>query len=85
MAKNKTVEQPPLKVYSFTFLERIFYSMSKFFSYTHLSELPLKYSRKTWRYVVSLKTQKEITSQTDKYLVILSSKTYVFEDKLTEY
>ena len=28
-------------------------------------------------------TQKEITSHTDKYLVILSSKTYVFEDKLS--
>ena len=27
-------------------------------------------------------TQKEITSQTDEYVVILSSKTYVFEDKL---
>ena len=27
-------------------------------------------------------TLKEITSQTDKYLVNLSSKTYVFEDKL---
>ena len=30
-------------------------------------------------------TQKEITSQTDKHLVNLSSKTYVFEDKLTKY
>ena len=30
-------------------------------------------------------TQKEITSQTDKYVVILSSKSYVFEDKLTTY
>ena len=30
-------------------------------------------------------TQKEITSQTDKHLVILSSKTYGFEDKLTKY
>ena len=29
--------------------------------------------------------QKEISSQTDKYLVILSSKPYVFEDKLTKY
>ena len=29
--------------------------------------------------------QKEITSQTDLYLVNLSSKTYVFEDKLTKY
>ena len=28
--------------------------------------------------------QKEITSQTDWYLVILSSKTYVFEDKMTK-
>ena len=27
------------------------------------------------------RSQKEITSQTDYYLVILSSKTYVFEDK----
>ena len=27
--------------------------------------------------------QREITSQSDLYLVILSSKTYVFEDKLT--
>ena len=30
-------------------------------------------------------TQKEITRQTDLYLVILSSKTYVFEDNLTKY
>ena len=30
-------------------------------------------------------TLKEITSQTDKYLVSLSSKTYVFEDKMTKY
>ena len=30
-------------------------------------------------------TQKEITSQTDSYLVILSSKTYIFEDRLTKY
>ena len=30
-------------------------------------------------------TQKEITSQTDYYLAILSSKTYVFEDKMTQY
>ena len=29
-------------------------------------------------------TQKEITSQTDWYLVSLSSKIYVFEDKLTK-
>ena len=29
--------------------------------------------------------QKEITSQTDRYLVILSSKAYVFEGKLTKY
>ena len=29
-------------------------------------------------------TQKEITSQTDEYIVILSSKTYVFEDKSTK-
>ena len=28
---------------------------------------------------------KEITSRTDKYLVSLSSKTYVFEDKMTKY
>ena len=30
-------------------------------------------------------TQKEVTSQTDLYLVSLSSKTYVFEDKMTKY
>ena len=30
-------------------------------------------------------SQKETTSRTDSYLVILSSKTYVFEDKLTKY
>ena len=30
-------------------------------------------------------TQKEITSQTDLYLVILSSRTYVFEDKMTKF
>ena len=29
-------------------------------------------------------TQKEIIGQTDLYLVVLSSKTYVFEDKLTK-
>ena len=29
--------------------------------------------------------QKERNSQTDLYLVILSSKTYVFEDKMTKY
>ena len=29
-------------------------------------------------------TQKEISGQTDWYLVILSAKTYVFEDKLTK-
>ena len=28
---------------------------------------------------------KEITSQTDKNLIILSSKTYVSEDKMTKY
>ena len=28
---------------------------------------------------------KEIINQTDKYLVNLSSKTYVFEDKMTKY
>ena len=32
-----------------------------------------------------LTTKKEITSQTDRYLVILSSKAYVFEGKLTKY
>ena len=32
-----------------------------------------------------LNTQKEITSQTDLYLLNLSSKTYVFEEKLTKY
>ena len=30
-------------------------------------------------------TKEEITSQTDLYVVILSSKTYVFEDNLTKY
>ena len=29
--------------------------------------------------------EKEITSQTDQYLVILSSIIYVFEDNLTKY
>ena len=28
---------------------------------------------------------KEITCQTDQHLVVLSSKTYVFEDKTTKY
>ena len=37
---------------------------------------PLRYTTKC------TVTQKEITSQTDEYLVILSSKTYVFEDKM---
>ena len=31
------------------------------------------------------RAQRELTSQTDLYLVILSSKTYVFEDKMTKY
>ena len=35
--------------------------------------------------IISYFTQKEITSQTDSYLVILSSKTYVFENNLTKY
>ena len=34
---------------------------------------------------LAIAAQKEITSQTDEYLVIMSSKTYVFEDNLTEY
>ena len=33
----------------------------------------------------ALFTLKEITSQTDLYLVSLSSKTNVFEDKMTKY
>ena len=32
---------------------------------------------------INKRTLKEITSQTDEYLVILSSKTYHFEDKLS--
>ena len=40
---------------------------------------PLRYTTKC------TVTQKEITSQTDEYLVILSSKAYVFEDKMTKY
>ena len=32
------------------------------------------------RFEDKLTTQKEITSQTDFYLVLLSSKTYIFED-----
>ena len=35
--------------------------------------------------VAKLCTQKEITSQTNKYLVILSSKPHVFEEKMTKY
>ena len=34
---------------------------------------------------VHIGAQKEITSQTDQYLVILSSKSYVFEDRMTQY
>ena len=34
---------------------------------------------------IGSKSCTEITSQIDKYLVILSSKTYVFEDKMTKY
>ena len=30
-------------------------------------------------------TLKEIINQTDLYLIILSSKTYIFEDKMTQY
>ena len=33
----------------------------------------------------TLCTERKKNSQTDKYLVILSSKTYVFEDKMTKY
>ena len=40
------------------------------------------YSR---QYLLVKPTLKEITSQTDQYLVILSSKTYVFEDKMTTF
>ena len=35
--------------------------------------------------IVEIRTQKEITSQTDLHLVILSSKTYVFEEEMTKY
>ena len=35
--------------------------------------------------IENMYAQKEIISQTDLYLVSLSSKTYVFEDKLTKY
>ena len=34
---------------------------------------------------IHLRTQKEISSQIDKYLVILSSKTCVFEDNMIKY
>ena len=55
--------------------ERIFSCRSKFLPYKSLALL--KYEAKT--------TLKEITSQTDQYLVILSSKTNVVEDKMTKY
>ena len=32
-----------------------------------------------------IRTQKEITSQTDLHLISLSSKAYVFEDQMTKY
>ena len=35
--------------------------------------------------VLTVNTQKQVTSKTDLDLIILSSKTYVFEDKLTKY
>ena len=35
--------------------------------------------------LAALAALKETTSQTDEYLVILSSKTHVFEDKMTKY
>ena len=35
--------------------------------------------------ILAIAAQKEITSQTDLYLVIFTSKTYVFEDKMTKY
>ena len=41
--------------------------------------------RESGNYVLHEGSQKEITSQTDLYIVILSSKRYVFEDKMTKY
>ena len=41
--------------------------------------------RNTSRHVRIWLEQKEMIGRTDWYLVILSSKTYVFEDKLTTY
>ena len=35
-------------------------------------------------FYIFIRTQKEITSTIDLYLVILSSKAYVFEDKTTK-
>ena len=41
--------------------------------------------RNTSRHVRIWNGQKEMIGRTDWYLVILSSKTYVFEDKLTRF
>ena len=40
---------------------------------------------KNLQIIIFRRTLKEIISQIDLYLVKLSSKTYVFEDKMTKY
>ena len=45
-------------------------------------EFSKKKKKKTWFKINSLK---EISSQTDEHLVILSSEMYVYEDKMTNY
>ena len=48
----------------------------------------LLFYRKIYGYFLQCtapRTQEETTSQTDSYFVILSSETYVFEDKMTMY
>ena len=54
----------------------------------HLGEsIPLYHGKRNESVFLKIPSQKEIhvTSQPDKNIVILSSKTYVFEDKLTKY
>ena len=69
------------------------YSMRKFFSFVtepileelHCQCKPLRTLLKRVVQVSVSGTLKEIISQTAQYLVILSSKTHVFEDKMTKY
>ena len=69
--------------------------MAKLFSFSQSTHEQNKTDRDCWYGkvdgIVEFKANSEkrpaqkLTGQTDKYLVILSSKTYVFEDNMTKY